>query len=78
MTFVKTRKFSLCESKTAYEQGDIYPIWAGIDRPKPGGPGLAALGSLIWGTCLGFERMIVPIAQEGLLKPCQAKDKCQF
>ena len=48
---------------------------AGIDRPKPSGPGLAVRGSLIWGTCLGFEQMIVSIAQECILKPCQAKDK---
>lgn len=29
----------------------------------------------IWGTCLGFEQMVVSIAQECILKPCQAKDK---
>ena len=29
----------------------------------------------IWGTCLGFEQMVVSIAQESILKPCQAKDK---
>ena len=29
----------------------------------------------IWGTCLGFEQLVVSIAQECILKPCQAKDK---
>ena len=29
----------------------------------------------IWGTCLGFEQLVVSIAKECILKPCEAKDK---